>query len=463
MMRPAAPTRTTRHPTIKSALTDKPIPTIAPTPRVHEETRTVPTDTMTQKTSTPRVMRKSRQVPPTITQLNIREKIKEASTSRARLPHRTHMQLRQQEQRERVQLIRDDDTGEYLNYRQLTRSSKHSIIWNKSSANEFGRLAQGLPDGRVTATNTIFFIHRDLVPKDRLKDVTYASFSCDMKPNKKETHRTRITAGGDRINYPEDVGTPTADMTLVKTFFNSVISTKGARCVMLDVKDFYLNTPMKRYEYMRIKIKDIPEEVIEHYKLREIVTEDGYVYCEIRKGMYGLPQAGIIAQELLQERLAKVGYHQSQIIPGLWTHKTRNTCFTLVVDDFAIKYTKKEDAQHLIDALEKDYTISTDWDATKYIGLTIDWDYAKRKVYIHMPGYLAKALQRFKHPTPAKQQNSPHPHVSPNYGAKVQYTPEDNDSPPSTRKIRNTSKRWRGHYYIMDEPLTTQYSHHSAR
>ncbi len=93
---------------------------------------------------------------------------------------------------------------------------------------------------------------------------------------------------------------------------------------MLDVKDFYLNTPMKRYEYMRIKITDIPEEIIEHYTLREIVTEYGYVYCEIQKGMYGLPQAGIIAQELLQERLAKVGYHQSQIVPGLWTHKMRN-------------------------------------------------------------------------------------------------------------------------------------------
>ncbi len=119
--------------------------------------------------------------------------------------------------------------------------------------------------------------------------------------------------------------------------------------------------------------------------------------------MYGLPQAGIIAQELLQKRLAAVGYHQSQIIPGLWTHKTRNICFTLVVDDFAIKYTTKEDAQHLVNALEKDYTISIDWDTTKYIGLTIDWDYMKRKVYIHMPGYLAKALQRFKHPTPKRQ------------------------------------------------------------
>ncbi len=251
-----------------------------------------------------------------------------------------------------------------------------------------------------------------------------------MKPNKKETHRTRLTAGEDRINYPEDVGTPTADMTLVKTFFTSVISTKKAKCVMADIKDFYLNTPMKRYEYMRLKITDIPEEVIEYYNLRSIVTEDGYVYCEIQKGMYGVPQAGIIAQELLQERLAKVGYHQSKIIPGLWTHETRNICFTLVVDDFAIKYVKKEDADHLLTALQKDYTVSTDWEATKYIGLTIEWDYHNRKVHTHMPGYLAKALQRFKHPTPTKQQNSPHPHIAPQYGAKVQYTPDDDESPP---------------------------------
>ncbi len=225
-----------------------------------------------------------------------------------------------------------------------------------------------------------------------MKDVTYSSFICDIKQNKTETHRTRLTAGGDSINYPEDVGTPTADMTLVKMMLNSVISMRGAKCVMLDIKYFYLNTPMKRYEYMHIKITNIPEEIIKEYKMRGIVTEDGYVYCEIRKGMYGLPQAGIIAQELLQERLAKVGYHQSKIIPGLWTHKSRKICFTLVVDDFAIKYTKLEDAQHLIDVLKKDYTITIDWDATKYIGLTIKWDYAKGKVHVHMPGYLPKAL-----------------------------------------------------------------------
>jgi hypothetical protein len=88
--------------------------------------------------------------------------------------------------------------------------------------------------------------------------------------------------------------------------------------------------------------------------LREKVTDDGYVYCKIRKWMYGLPQAGLIAQELLEQRLSKVGYSQSKIIPGLWTHKTRKTCFRLVVNDFAIKFIKMEDSKHLIKALRKD-------------------------------------------------------------------------------------------------------------
>ncbi len=56
---------------------------------------------------------------------------------------------------------------------------------------------------------------------------------------------------------------------------------------------------MVRYEYMWLKLADMPDDVIKHYKLRDVATPDGYVYCEICKGMYRLPQAGIIAQELL--------------------------------------------------------------------------------------------------------------------------------------------------------------------
>jgi hypothetical protein len=170
--------------------------------------------------------------------------------------------------------------------------------------------------------------------------------------------------------------------------------------VTLDIRDFYLSMPMKRYEYMCLKLADITEEIIEDYALREIVTDDGYEYCKIRKGMYGLPQAGLIAQELLEQLLAKVGYSQSKIIPGLWTHKTRNTCFTLVIYNFAIKFTKMEDAKHLIEALENDYKITINWGATKYIGLAIDWDYDKGQIDVHMPGYLDKAFLKFKHVAP---------------------------------------------------------------
>ncbi len=84
-----------------------------------------------------------------------------------------------------------------------------------------------------------------------------------------------------------------------------------------------------------------------------LVTQDGYIYCEISRGMYGLPQAGIIAQELLKKRLAEYGYHHSKIINGFWKHKIRPICFCLVVDDIAVKYVNQEDVNHLINAIKK--------------------------------------------------------------------------------------------------------------
>ena len=321
-----------------------------------------------------------------------------------------------------------------MKYRQLIRHPKYKEIWSKSSANEFGRLANGLKDGRVKPTNTIRFIRKEDVPADRMKDVTYGSFSCDLKLNKEEVHRTRLMMGGDRINYPDDCGTPTADMTLFKILVNSIISTPNAKCLTADIKDFYLRTPMKRPEYMRLKLTDIPNEVIDHYNLRELATSDGYIYCEVTKGMYGLPQAGIITQELLEKRLGEHGYYQSKIIHGLWKHKSRPICFCLVDDDFAVKYVNREDADHLIATIRKYYPMTVDEDATKYIGLTIQWDYTNQKAHIHMPGYLDKAFVRFNHEPPMKIQNSPHPHVPPNYGAKTQYTVEEIESPPLSKE-----------------------------
>ncbi len=84
----------------------------------------------------------------------------------------------------------------------------------------------------------------------------------------------------------------------------------------MDTKDFFLNTPMTRYKYMQLQIANMLNNVIKHYQLMNLATQDGYVYCEIQKGMYGLLQAGIIAQQLLEKQLQKHRYHQSATTPG---------------------------------------------------------------------------------------------------------------------------------------------------
>ena len=110
----------------------------------------------------------------------------------------------------------------------------------------------------------------------------------------------RLTLEGDHINYPEDCITPTADLLLIKILLNQVISTLGAKFMTADIKHFYLKMPLKRYEYVRLKLNNIPDEIIEEYKLHEKATPDGFVYLEVQKAMYWLPQAWLSAQDCYQ-------------------------------------------------------------------------------------------------------------------------------------------------------------------
>ena len=88
--------------------------------------------------------------------------------------------------------------------------------------------------------------------------------------------------GGDIMNYPGDYGTPTTYLLTVKLLLNSTISTPGARFMTLDIKYFFLMTPMERYQYMHLKVAKLPEDLFEKYNLRNRFTKDGYVYLEIR-------------------------------------------------------------------------------------------------------------------------------------------------------------------------------------
>jgi len=330
--------------------------------------------------------------------------------------------------------VMDKDTGKMLNYRQLLRIPKYREIWSKSSANEFGRLANGVGGRIKNPTNTIKFIHERDVPKNRMKDVTYGQFVCTIRPEKAEQERTRFTVGGDRINYPGEVATPTAEMLVAKMLFNSVVSTKGAKFMTMDISNFYLMTPLKRPEFIRIKLSDIPDEIIKEYKLKEKVTKNGSIYIEANRGMYGLPQSGLLANQLLEKRLNRHGYHQSKYVPGLWKHDTRPIQFTLVVDDFGVKYVGEEHAQHLKSVLEEHYKVTTDWTGTRYIGITLDWDYDKRQVHLSMPGYVKKALKQFQHVWKGKTQDSPFQSEPIRYGAKKQYAKNASTSPKLNKK-----------------------------
>jgi hypothetical protein len=115
--------------------------------------------------------------------------------------------------------------------------------------------------------NSIFFT-KNKIPPGRI--AAYARFVCTFRPVKAEQNRTRLTVGGNLItDYTGETSTDTAGLELIKLHWLSVLSTKNAKYMTMDIGNFYLNTPLGRYEYMRINITDIPQEVIDENKLYE--------------------------------------------------------------------------------------------------------------------------------------------------------------------------------------------------
>jgi hypothetical protein len=176
-------------------------------------------------------------------------------------------------------------------------------------------------------------------------------------------------------------------------------------------------------EYVRIKISDIPAEFIEEYNLTGKDC-DGWIYFEIRQGCYGLPQAGILANDLLRTRLEAEGYFEAATTPGLWRHKWQPIQFCLIVDDFGVEYVGIEHFNHLLDLLKKYHGVQVNMAGNKFAGIDIKWDYASRRCRISMPGYIDNLLIKFKHPMPSKPHRLPYKCLPIAYGAKAQLTPE---------------------------------------
>ena len=330
----------------------------------------------------------------------------------------------------------DETTGKMLEYRHLLKHPDPLVRkqWQRSSANEFGRTMQGVGKNRpkeegIEGTDTMHLIKKCDIPKG--KQITYARFVSEIRLQKAETHRTRLTAGGDRLDYDGKTSTDTAGLETIKIHINSTISRakEGARYLCIDIGNMYLNTKLLAPEYMRIHIDLIPEEIRQEYNTEAFMDENGFVYMEVTGAIYGLSQSGYLANQDLIKNLGRSGYHPVKRTPGLWKHETRKTTFTLVVDDFGVQYFSKEDAEHLINAIKEDYPVKVDWTGSKYIGIDLDWDYNKEEVKLSMKGYVKKALKEYQHVAPTKPFDAPTKYHKPEFGQKIQYERVDKSKP----------------------------------
>ena len=292
-------------------------------------------------------------------------------------------------------------TGEQLEYKHLIRGP-HKTTWTNAFANELGRLASGVGTRIPKGTNTIQFIHVSQIPHNTRP--TYGHLVTTVRPNKTENHRVRLTVGGNLIHYPGNISTPMDDITTIKILLNSVISTQKAQFITADIKDFHLQSVMSKPEYMHLPYAIIPNEITSQYNLQRLV-HNNRIYIKILKGMYGLPQSGMLAYEQLCTHLSLYQYQPVSNIPGIFRHISNSIFFVLVGDDFGIKFTDISHAKHLLRALKSKYEISTDWSGSKYCGLHINWDYTNKHVDISMPKYIHNTLIKYQHP------KSPHPHT----------------------------------------------------
>jgi hypothetical protein len=181
-----------------------------------------------------------------------------------------------------------DIHGKPLTYRSAKNGPDH-LVWERAEADELIRLLD---------TKTIVPIKYSDIPEDRLGDIVYYNPVVKQKRNDDGSIKCRVrgTAGGDRLTVRYDVSARTASLETVKMLIHSIVSS-NKKWRTLDIADFYLGAPLppSRYEYLRINTKMIPDEIMKRYQLYGL-ERSCFVYFEIRRCMYGLPQAGRLSQ-----------------------------------------------------------------------------------------------------------------------------------------------------------------------
>lgn len=299
-------------------------------------------------------------------------------------------------------------------------SDGKALKWNSGSrspdAEKWHQAADAEFDRLIETTKTMRVIPWDQKPVNR--QASYYNPQLKIKSNR--TYRCRGTYGGNRSDYTGPKIAETAELTTVKMLINSCISDSDSEFMTADISDFYLGTPLDTPEYLVIRLDQMPDVSCRKYIHDPSMIRNGCILVEIILALYGLLQAGRLSQQRLIRHLEVHGYKQATHTSCLFNHISRPVSFTLIVDNFGIKYTGRQHAEHLLTTLRLLYPITVNWVGDKYIGYTIKWDRINRRVHLSMPGYVDKALDRFGIHKPSRPVNAPTRYIPPNYGTRFQ-------------------------------------------
>jgi hypothetical protein len=188
--------------------------------------------------------------------------------------------------------IIDNTTGDVLEYCHLIKSKSHHTIWQHSFANKLGRPFQGIRN--IKGTDTCFFHSQTTNAPPQTSNVQSDLLQLLSPIGRTALHSSHHQWGPNHVQWRQTLVTATL-------LINSTISTPEAKFYGMDLSNFYHMTPMKEYEYMRLRLELIPNKSIHQYNFRDLVDKQGWVYVEIQMGMYGLLQAGILANKLLKQ------------------------------------------------------------------------------------------------------------------------------------------------------------------
>ena len=283
--------------------------------------------------------------------------------------------------------------------------------WAAAHAIELNRL--------VKIHQTMEFIYDTDIPH-KYKMMYYNPVLTKKVKNGELVYRVRGTAGGNNSSYEGDKTAYVADMTTFKILCNKTISDKHLTMSTADISDMYLHSTLQEPEYMWIHLSDIPAASLAQFKVHTYVTPGATkVAVRIKGGMYGLPQAGLLAQEKLVKVLYDNGYYMCKNTTCLFKHDVLDTVFTLTVDDFAISH-RPGDLTHLLDTLRAVYPITyvTNTSIIDYVGFKAEFSYdiPIRTCTLSMPGYMKAACERF-HIHPSHNTHNPELFVPIVYGS----------------------------------------------